>query len=168
VFGGLRKEVALPLATPVRPDSEGRLVLADGQSPPEQYAVAIDGVALEGEPLDRVELGYELYGLRLWRLDQPARVSWIRTGIREDGDMHEPAVLTVWNCGGGRLELTLLPKLSTRVELRLNGEEYRTIQFAGEEFVNTTVFAQPGADTCRFEVVPDSLLGSTRFEFVRD
>lgn len=168
VFGGLREEVALPLATPVRPDPEGRLVLPDGQGPSERYAVAIDGVALEGEPLDRVELGYELYGLTLWRLDPPARVSWIRAGIREDGDMHGPAVMTVWNCGGGRLELTLLPKLSTRVELRLNGAEYRIIPFAGEEHVNTTVFAQPGADTCRFEVIPDSLLGSTRFEFVRD
>jgi hypothetical protein len=168
VFGGLREEVALPLAMPVRPDGEGRLVLPDGRDPAERYAVAIDGVALEGELLDRVELGYELYGLRLWRLDPPARIRSVRTGVRQDGDMHEPGVLTAWNCGDGRLELTLLWKAATQVELRVNGELVRTLRSAGEEFVNTTVVPPAGAEVCRFEVVPDSLLGSTRFEFVRD
>jgi hypothetical protein len=168
VFGGLREEVALPLAMPVRPDGDGRLVLPDGRGPTEQYAVAIDGVTLEGEPLDRVELGYELYGLRLWRLDPPARIRSVRTGVRQDGDMHEPGVMTAWNCGDGRLELTLLWKAATRVELRVNGELVRTLRSTGEEFVNTTVVPPAGADVCRFEVVPDSLLGSTRFEFVRD
>jgi hypothetical protein len=76
--------------------------------------------------------------------------------------------MDVWDCQGGRLELTLLPKLSTRVELKVNGRHVRTIRFHGEEFVNATVFPPPGAGSCRFEVIPDSLLGSTVFQFVRD
>jgi hypothetical protein len=167
-LGGLQQGVGLPLAESVRADDSGRLVLPDGGLPAERFAVAIDAVALEGEPLDRVELGYELYGLTLWRLDPPARIRSIRTGVRQDGDMHEPGVLTAWDCSNGRLVLTLLPKDSTRVELRVNGELRRTIQFAGEPFINTMVLPPPGVAVCRFEVIPDSLLGSTRFEFVRD
>ena len=64
--------------------------------------------------------------------------------------------------------VTLLPKLSSQVELKVNGQHVRTIHFHGEEFVNTTVFPPPGADVCRFEVIPDSLLGSTQFQFVRN
>ena len=167
-LGGLQEGVALPRAQTIQADPVGRLVLPDGRRPTERYAVAVDAVVLEGEPLAGVELGYELSGLRLWRLDPPARIRSIRTGVRKDGDMHEPGVMTVWNCQDGQLELTLLPKASTRVELRVNGVVQRTLHFAGEPFVNTTVFGPPGASTCRFEVVPDSLLGSTRFEFVRD
>jgi hypothetical protein len=167
--GGLESGRALPLAVFVRPQPDGRLVLVDGSLPEERYAVAVDSVVLAGELLDRVALQYSAQGgLQLWRLDGPARILSLRTGVRENGDMHEPGEMHVWGCQEGRLELTLLPKSSSRVELRVNGLEVRTLPFAGEEFVNTTVFPPPGADICRFEVIPDSLLGSTRFEFVRD
>jgi hypothetical protein len=79
--------------------------------------------------------------------------------------MHEPGRMTVWDCAGGRLELTLLPKAATRVDLRVNGRTVQTIRFGGEEYVNATVHALPGARVCRFEVAPDALLGSTGFEF---
>jgi hypothetical protein len=168
VVGGMQEGISLPLAETVRPDAEGRLVIPGGEAPPERYAVAIQPVTLVGTPVDHVDLGYGLRALQLWRLDPPARIGSILSGVRPDGDMHEPGVMTVWDCDGGRLELTLLPKLSTRVVLKVNGEVYRTLHFHGEEFVNTTVFAPPGAGVCLFEVIPDSLLGSTHFEFVRD
>ena len=168
-LGGLPEGTTLPLATTVRPGDEGRLVKPDGSLVTERYVVAVAAVELEGEPVDQVPIGYEAIGsLRLWRLTPPARIRWVRTGVRPDGDMHEPAVMHVWDCQGGRLELTLLPKLSTRVELKVNGELVRTLEFHGEEFVNTTVFPPPDAGSCRFEVIPDSLLGSTQFAFVRD
>jgi len=166
---GALPDAALPLATVARVGDEGRLVEPDGRPLRERYLVAAQSVELDGETVDSVPIASGTIGaLRLWRLRQPPRIRWIRTGVREDGDMHEPGVMQVWECQGGRLELTLLPKLSTRVELRVNDQLVRTIRFHGEEFVNTTVFAPPGARTCRFEVIPDSLLGSTVFQFVRD
>jgi hypothetical protein len=168
-LGGLPRGTTLPLATTVRPGDEGRLVKPDGSLLTERYVVAVAAVELEGEPVDGVPIGYAAIGsLRLWRVTPPARIRWVRTGVRENGDMHEPGVMHVWDCQGGRLELTLLPKLSTRVELKVNGQRVRTIEFHGEEFVNTTVFPPPDAGSCRFEVIPDSLLGSTQFAFVRD
>jgi hypothetical protein len=168
-LGALPKGANLPLATVVRPDAEGRLVRWDGVLPSERYVVAVRSVELVGKPVDEVPIGYGNIGaLRLWRVTPPARIRWILTGVRDAGDMHEPGVMDVWGCRGGRLDLTLLPKLSTKVELKVNGELVRTIRFHGEDYVNTSVFPPPGATHCRFEVIPDSLLGSTRFEFVRD
>ena len=41
--------------------------------------------------------------LRLWQLAPPARLPLDPHGVREDGDMHEPAVMHVWDCQSGRL-----------------------------------------------------------------
>jgi hypothetical protein len=131
--------------------------------------VASRRLELRGEPVAAIEQRFlEQPGLTLWRLDQPARMDSILTGVQPEGDMHEPAVMRVWDCRDGRLELTLLPKSSTRAELRVNGRIDRVLTFAGEEYVNTTVFPPAGARFCRFEIAGDSLLGSTRIEFVRD
>jgi hypothetical protein len=168
-LGGLREGTTLPLATTVRPGDEGRLVKPDGSLLTEGYVVAVRGVELEGEPVDEVAIGSANLGsLRLWRVEPPARLRWILTGVREAGDMHEPGVMHVPDCRAGRLFLTLLWKISTRVELKVNGELVRTLRPHGEEFVNLTVRPPPDATSCRFEVIPDSTLGSTRFEFVRD
>jgi hypothetical protein len=167
-LGGLSRSAALPLGSVVRPAPDGRLLDASGRAIREPYAVAAQAVQLEGRVVDEVPIE-NVIGLRLWRLAQPARVRSLLTGVRDQGDMHEPGVMQVWGCRGGRLQLTLLWKLSTRVELRVNGRHVRTLRpHPGEDFVNTTVQPPPGADVCRFEVIPDSLLGSTRFEFVRD
>jgi len=139
--------------------------------PPPEERLLVAPVELEfrGDQLRRTEIReHEQAGLGLWRLEAPARLSSIRAGVGWDGDMLGPAALRAYACQEGRLELTLLPKLSTRVELRVNGAHVRTLQFSGEEFVNTTVLPPPGDPACLFEVIPDNLLGSTRFEFVRD
>lgn len=158
-----------PLSSEVTVRPDGALVLPDGSLVPERMLVAPAGLHFRGETVAGIEIReYEYAGLDLWRLEPPARLSWLRAGVRAEGDMHGPASLTAYDCASGRLELTLLWKLSSRVELRVNGELVRTLRFSGEEFVNTTVFPPPGDPVCLFEVIPDSLLGSTRFEFVRD
>jgi hypothetical protein len=81
--------------------------------------------------------------------------------------MHGPARLVAYDCQRGRLELTLLSKLSSVVTLRVNGREVRRLRVAGQYAVNTSVPPPPRANVCTFEVIGDSLLGSTRFEFVR-
>ena len=81
--------------------------------------------------------------------------------------MHEPGRIRVWRCAGGRLYITLLPKLSKRVLLRVNDRTVRTLRFAGEPHVNLVIPAPPRAQVCDFEIVPDSLLGSTIIRFER-
>jgi hypothetical protein len=165
---GIRLPPGLPL-TVVGVDDDGRFVLPTDAAVPERLMVASNGQRLRGEPIGGIEQQrLEQTGLTLWRLAPPARFDWLRTGVRPEGDMHEPGVVRVWDCQGGRLELTLLPKLSTKAELRVNGRVERVLAFSGEEFVNTTLFPPPGARFCRFEIEGDGLLGSTRIEFVRD
>jgi Dolichyl-phosphate-mannose-protein mannosyltransferase len=158
----------LPL-TVVRIQPDGRFLLPGGSRVPERLMVASSRQRLRGEPVASIEQRFlEEPGLTLWRLRQPPRLDSVLTGVRSEGDMHGPAVMRVWDCRDGRLELTLLPKLSSRVELRVNGRTERVLTLAGEPYVNTTLFPPPDERYCTFEVVPDSLLGSTRFEFVRD
>lgn len=164
VLEGFEPEGYLPRSDVVTPRPDGTL-----PGVRERLLVTPAPVAMIGQRVARVtQRLYEPGGLVLWRIRPPARLDSFTAGVRENGDMHEPARLTAWDCQAGRLELTLLPKLSTRVELRVNGETVRTLPLRGEAFVNTTVFPPPGAEMCLFEVIPDSLLGSTRFEFVRD
>jgi hypothetical protein len=53
------------------------------------------------------------------------------------------------------------------VLLRVNGRDYRQLDVAGHPWVDASVVPPRGADVCRFEVIGNGLLGSTRFEFVR-
>lgn len=154
-----------PLAREVSVEPDGRLAPA----PAEPLVVAPVELQFRGEQLGGIVIReYEQAGLGLWRLETPARLSSIRAGVGWDGDMLGAAALRAFACQEGRLELTLLPKSATRVELRVNGLEVRTLRFAGEPFVNTTVFPPAEAEVCVFDVIHDNLLGSTRFEFVRD
>jgi hypothetical protein len=167
VLPGVSLQPGLPKTTvALRPD--GTLLGADGEPVPERYVVASNVITMSGSALGGIEQR-ELpeHGLTLWRSSSAVRLLSMSRGVRENGDIHGPAQLLVYGCSGGRLELTLLPKLSTFVDLRVNGKTVRTLRFHGEPFVNTTIFAPPGAQLCKFEVSPDSLLGSTRFEFVR-
>ena len=165
---GIRLPPGLPVAV-VRIAPDGRFLLPDGGEVPERLLVASSRQRLRGRPIAELEQRFvEQPGMTLWRLDPPARMDSILTGVRPGGDMHEPGVMRVWDCGGGRLELTLLPKLSTRAELRVNGRVQRVLGFSGEEYVNATIFAPPRARFCRFEIAPDGLLGSTQIRFFRD
>jgi hypothetical protein len=158
-----------PLAREVTVRPDGLLLLPDGSPIPERLVVAPLALAFRGGLVDSFPIHeYEHTGLGLWLLDPPHRLSSIREGVRWDGDMYGSAALFAHDCSGGRLELTLLPKLATRVDLHANGRLVRTLQLHGEPFVQVSVPAPPDAEMCRFDVVPNSLLGSTRFEFVRD
>jgi hypothetical protein len=165
------KGVYIPPGLPqevVHLDGRGRLLLADGSEIPERVVVSSNAQQLAGRPLATLRQRFlEQTGLTLWRLAPPPRLSSIRTGVRENGDMHEPGNMLVYDCQGGRLELTLLPKLSSTVRLRVNDRDVHRLNVVGKGYVNATVFPPAGADVCRFEVIGDSLLGSTRFEFVR-
>jgi hypothetical protein len=167
VLDGIRIPPGLPQTT-VHVDDSGRLLLPDGSPASERLVVSSNALTLAGEAVAGIEQQFIAEdGLTLWRLAPPPRLFSVTTGVRENGDMHEPGRMRVYDCQDGRLELTLLPKVSTIVILRVNGRDVQTLDVAGEEFVNATVFPPAGANICHFEVIGDSLLGSTRFEFVR-
>ena len=102
-------------------------------------------------------------------LDAPKRyVATIRFGIQSNGDMTEPGVVQAFNCAGGRLELTLIPKSTSEVRIELDGKTVQRAPIGGLPFWNGTVFVPPAprARACTFTIIGQTLLGSTRIEFV--
>jgi len=157
VPGPLRQQV-------VRPDNRGALPIR------ERYVVASDGHTFVGAPVAHiVQTGIAEAGLTLWRLDGQPRLSTAQRDIHPNGDMTGPARLTVYDCTGGQLELTLIPKQTRVVTLRLEGRVVERAEIAGLPYWNGTVYAPRtgGPRVCHFEVDPQNLLGSTKIEFVR-
>ncbi|HEX6762360.1 MAG TPA: glycosyltransferase family 39 protein [Gaiellaceae bacterium] len=144
---------------------------ADGVLPiREHYIVASDPHTFVGTPVAHIaQTGIPQAGLTLWQLSGKPRLSTIRTGILPNGDMMEPGHVIAYDCAGGRLDLTLLPKDTKVVTIRLNGKVVQRKILAGLPFWNGTVYAptSPSPQVCDFEIDPQGLLGSTKIEFVR-
>ena len=87
-----------------------------------------------------------------------------------NGDFTNVATLTVYDCGPGRLELTLLGKTGNPVALRLDGITRRIAEVPGggvwRGSVETAAYASEDGH-CVFELASEGLVGSTRLEFVR-
>jgi hypothetical protein len=157
VPGPLRQEI-------VDPDNRGALPIR------ERYVVASDRHTFVGTPVARVDqTGLPEAGLTLWRLDGQPRLSSTQRDIHPNGDITAPARLTVYDCAGGHLELTLIPKKTRVVTIRLEGRVVQRTHIAGLPYWNGTVYAPPGGGprVCHFELDAQSLLGSTKIEFVR-
>ena len=75
----------------------------------------------EGSPVAHQSRGPNEYGLTLWELQQPARLSTSIAGTIPNGDINGRAVVNAFNCAGGTLQLTLLPKETNRLEIDLDG-----------------------------------------------
>jgi hypothetical protein len=137
---------------------------------PERYVVASAPHEFRGAAVATIaQPGTDVGGMTLWRLDPPARISTVRRGILADGDMTEPGRLTVWDCAGGRLELTLLPKATQVVGIFLDGKLAVRAKIGGLDHWNGTVDVPPAPEprVCRFTIDGQTLLGSTRIAFVR-
>jgi hypothetical protein len=143
---------------------------ADGQLPiPERYVVASDAHGFVGTPIAHLtQTDTDVSGLTLWRLDGRARLTTVTRGVLPNGDMVEPARVLAYDCAGGRLELTLLPKSTSVVTLRLDGKIVQQAAIAGHDYWNGTIFVPPtpSAHVCHFEIDGQELLGSTRMAFV--
>lgn len=150
--------------TSVRVRSSGSVPLS------EKYVVATDTFTFVGEPIAHLaQQGLDVSGLTLWRLDGAPRVSTAISGVRPNGDMSSPATITAYDCAGGRLELTLLPKLTKELRISLDGKLVLQANVAGLAIWNGTIPVPASRRTkeCTFTIVPDQLLGSTRIAFVR-
>ncbi len=134
------------------------------------YLVASDIHRFDGTPVAHlVQSGVTTGGLTLWRLNDPPRLSMLTYGILPNGDMTQPADIDVFGCRGGALQLTLLPKATRRLRIELGGKTVLVRNIAGLDYWNGTVYVPPShrSDLCRFTIVPQPLLGSTRIVFAR-
>ena len=156
VPGPLRQQTVLP-------DARGLLHL------PERYLVATYAHAFRGEAIAGFGTALDVGVTQLWRLDPPARLSTVTSGVLPNGDMVEPAHLLVYDCAGGRLELTLLPKATDVVTIALDGRVALRTRIGGLPSWNGGVEVPPSPTPrmCRFTIEGGELLGSTRIEFVR-
>jgi hypothetical protein len=142
---------------------DGALPIRDG------YAVANDRLTFVGSSIGHLaQTGLDVSGLTLWRLDGSPRLSTSTNGVLPNGDIVGPATVDVYDCRAGRLELTLLPKASSLVRVFLDRRLALRARVAGRAVWHGTVPAQPRPGRrCRFTILGDSLLGSTRIAFVR-
>jgi hypothetical protein len=134
------------------------------------YAVATDIHQFVGTPVAHLAQTNvpTSGGLTLWRLRQPATLSLFTYGVEPNGDMEGVANIDVYDCDGGQLRLTLIPKKTSRLRILLDGKRVLDRPIGGPT-VNESVDVPPSPRPrmCRFTIVPQTLLGSTRIAFAR-
>ena len=145
------------------PSRTGELPITD------RHAVAPANVAFVGSTVARQSLGPNAFPLVLWRLAGTPRLSFRTTNIQPNGDMVGPGIVTAYDCRGGSLELTLLPKATSVVVVRLDGRPALRRDVAGLDSWHGTV-AVPRVHRsarCVFSIEGGLLLGSTVIDFHR-
>ena len=150
--------------TPIKVGPSGRLPLH------ERYVVASDLHTFFGTPVAHLaQPGLDVSGLTLWRLDGLPRLSTVESRVKPNGDIYGSAKVGVYDCRGGLLELTLLPKATQRLLIELDGRLVLRRSIGGLAVWHGSVPVPPSrrARHCVFTIVGQQLLGSTRIAFVR-
>lgn len=150
--------------TQATPKLDGRLPIKD------RYVVAADRLTFVGTPVAHLaQTGLDVSGLTLWKLDGAPRLSTVTHNVLANGDMVGPATIDVYDCRGGSLELTLIPKATQRLTVLFDGLPIRQFDIGGQEAWHGSVPAPPSTTPrlCRFTLAGGTLLGSTRIAYVR-
>jgi hypothetical protein len=136
--------------------------------------VIASSFALAGTPVAEIgQLVPGQSGLRRWHLEPPPRILTRALGQKTNGDVYknERATLIAYGCHGGTWQLTLIPKEAGDVLILQDGKllgraAFTSTQAAQNAFVNLDlpVRAHRG-DTCRLDVEPSGLVGTTRFAY---
>jgi hypothetical protein len=134
---------------------------------PSSYTVAGEEVAETAQLIPGQE------GLRRWRLRPPPRILTRTLGLQAGGDIygHEQGTLIAYGCTRGTWLLTIIPKEPGVVRMLENGRPFRRYRFGPGEpkkgYVNLDLPARPrpGMRTCRLDVFPSGIVGTTRFGF---
>jgi hypothetical protein len=163
--GAVPQEVAS-----ARPD--GRFVTRSGKLADATYVAAPTGITIVGEPVATLPASFYEAGMTLWRVTPPLRVSARVGGLRPNGDLNggEHAVVRVFGCGRGQLELTLLGKQGLETRILRNGTVRAAQRIPPGGVWRPKVPAPPSANgrrTCVYRIESDGLMGSTRIDFVR-
>jgi len=150
--------------TPFRVGPDGRIPLD------EKWVVASDQHILTGTPVAHIaEVNSDVSGLTLWEVDGRPQLSLEKFGFLPNGDMVAPTVVKVWDCQGGKLQLTLLPKATKELVIELDGRVVVDQSIANESVAHVfvPVAAAKTPRVCTFRIVPQGLLGSTVVQFLR-
>lgn len=155
------------------PRDDGRLVTVSGAEVDAPAAVSPTGTSVVGEEVAALPASFEQVGMTLWRAEPPLRLSRRLVGLRPNGDLHggERALVYVYACGPGRLELTLLGKQGAPTRILLGDRVVAERAIPPEQVWRPSVAAPSSADgsgSCVYRIETDGLIGSTRIDFVRE
>jgi hypothetical protein len=136
-----------------------------------EYLAAPANVTVVGERIADVPGTEDQPGLTVWRVEQPVRLRQRVTGIRPNGDLHggESARIKVFDCGPGRLDLTLLGKQGLTTRVLVDGQVVAERAIPPDGVWRPSVPGRANADgtgECVFQLQTDGLIGSTRVEWV--
>ena len=96
---------------PVTVTQTGLLERSGGRFAPERYVVApADTKFIGTEIAELKQYGILQPGLILWRLKDDMQLSYTVSGVRPDGDIHEPVRVVAHECEGGYFRITLIGK----------------------------------------------------------
>ncbi len=155
------------------PRADGRIEARSGDLVAAAYVVAPTSLSVIGEPVATLPSSFEQPGMVLWRATAPLTVSQRVIGLRPDGDLHgnEHALIRVFACAPGRLELTILGKEGDPTRVLVGRRVVAERNVPPGEVWRPSVPAPPDADgssMCTFRLETDGLIGTTRVEFVRE
>ena len=110
----------------------------------------------------------EAQGFVAWRTKGPVRVLLRREGFLPNGDFTGTALVTVYGCRPGTLDLTILGKTGNPVDVRVDGITVAHLETAAGDAVTHHVAAPPYADgsrRCVFDLENPGYAGSTTIAF---
>jgi hypothetical protein len=168
----------VPATTPFPPISSSVVLGEDGllrdardQTVERPLVVAPTTYTLEGERVAERPAGdSQTYGMAAWRTDGPIRVLTSIDGFLPNGDFGGVAHVTVYACGPGNLEVTVLGKSGDPIIARVDGVVVETLDTPAEESATHSIPAPPSADgthACVFELDNPGFAGSTTIRFQR-
>ena len=158
-----------PVTTPVTIGPDGVLRTSDGSPLERPVVVSPSTATLAGEKLAERPAGdSEAYGLALWRPSEPVRVVLRTDGFLPNGDFTGTATVTVYGCGQGSLDVTILGKTGDPVLARVDGIEVGQLETPSGGAATHRISAPPYADgsrACVFELENPGYAGTTAIVF---
>jgi hypothetical protein len=160
-----------PISSSVVLGDDGLLRDADDEPVARGLVLAPTTYTLDGEQVaERVAGDSQTYGMAAWRTSGPLRVLTSVDGFLPNGDFGGLAHVTVYACGPGNLEVTILGKTGDPIVARVDGVVVETLRTPAEEAVTHSIAAPPYADgkrACVFELDNPGYAGSTTIRFAR-
>ncbi|HKP18593.1 MAG TPA: glycosyltransferase family 39 protein [Gaiellaceae bacterium] len=153
-------------------EADGRVTRPGGSVDTPRYAVAATGFTFVGRSVTQiVQQGLRQAGLGLWEVEPPLRISTWTTGTQGNGDIFAGgrAQIAAFDCTRGQFRLTLLIKEPETVDLLLDGQVVKHLQFsaAGVWRGTVPVLSHTRDRPCYLQIAPSALLGSTVLLFER-
>jgi hypothetical protein len=158
-----------PVTSSVEIGPDGIMRSRDGAALEQELLVTPATFTLAGEKVaERPAGNSETYGLTAWRPDGPARVLLRTEGFLPNGDFTGRASVTVYACGPGTLDITIIGKTGHPVDARVNGVTVARLETPNGQATTHRIPVPPyanGTEPCVFELVTNGYAGSTTIRF---